>query len=831
METNTYNYILGYSELIKVEEKILSGTMLKTPGKKQEVHEVILSDSEGENEESESEEEIEEEKVEEKVEEKKEEEKIVEEKPKVDLNKNVEKKIKEKIAEKKIDEIVKNIQDAEDDVKVEVSQGDVKQTESIIIKDGKKIKRTKRVSVTKLHLSKEDKNLLDNAKKVEKKRNQIRETQEIIMDNEFGEESHEEESESEQEKVVVEKNKDFGLKTNNKRVEKPQVIDLENENGEESEEEEKVKEAQLPKKKKKEEKKKEPLNKKAQIRETQEFHLNSEEGEEQESESEEEEAVETKIDIPQISDIKKGKKIRETQEIKINSEEDSSSDEEQIIKKETPSHKNKKSQVDKFIKSDDESESLKKSNKEFVYEEEEGYEFESEDEDSESEEDETTALKLVKNKDTKISYNFEDNSMRQTLMDEDVTSEEEENFEFIKKKKNTTGDYDKEEAENRLILKKKMSQLVGSIGCCFFIFIVSSLLWIILFKRLHDSNNYVANIVLNTPTLGVYHDLYTDFYTKFDTNRDKMFDTERILEVKENDAFSEFKGSVGVFLSTQAKANDILLDTKVLIFSLNSRNNGNMERNEDLRRILPTGDKKDIEEQEKLSKIITNIEKYKEYIDQMKDLVKFAKERSDKFRGLYDQVIENLHKLYENCFSLIDLYGDFYIMTNRIWVTTENIFRLFERRSEKVKVEIKKEHFSVKSNSYKNIVLNELNYLIGAKIPNIELTIEIDEPSDFLCEVSYMIKNDDLTMVDNVYNLYLIEDEKFSSVIKTNSDFNYRIQGKNDINSFDSYFSLGKGTHKLELYAKLKKGNVGFADINIECLEFLQYPRIREYEK
>lgn len=62
----------------------------------------------------------------------------------------------------------------------------------------------------------------------------------------------------------------------------------------------------------------------------------------------------------------------------------------------------------------------------------------------------------------------------------------------------------------------------------------------------------------------------------------------------------------------------------------------------------------------------------------------------EKLRDLYQNAIKNLKSLYEESFSLVDQYGDFYVMTNRIWVTTQNIYELFGKRSQQLVDEMSK---------------------------------------------------------------------------------------------------------------------------------------------
>lgn len=57
-------------------------------------------------------------------------------------------------------------------------------------------------------------------------------------------------------------------------------------------------------------------------------------------------------------------------------------------------------------------------------------------------------------------------------------------------------------------------------ACCCFVFIFSSVLWIILFRALMMKNQHVYNLVYDIPTLGTYHEKYNEFFHQYDTNRD-----------------------------------------------------------------------------------------------------------------------------------------------------------------------------------------------------------------------------------------------------------------------------------------------------------------------
>lgn len=78
-------------------------------------------------------------------------------------------------------------------------------------------------------------------------------------------------------------------------------------------------------------------------------------------------------------------------------------------------------------------------------------------------------------------------------------------------------------------------------GACCLVFIVSSILWIVLFRSLIIKNKQLSNIVYDIPTLGTYHVKYGEFFHQFDKNRDSALETQRLLSSDKVDELKEAK--------------------------------------------------------------------------------------------------------------------------------------------------------------------------------------------------------------------------------------------------------------------------------------------------
>lgn len=150
--------------------------------------------------------------------------------------------------------------------------------------------------------------------------------------------------------------------------------------------------------------------------------------------------------------------------------------------------------------------------------------------------------------------------------------------------------------------------------------------------------------------------------------------------------------------------------------------------------------------------------------------------KNEKFGEVYDSAIQNLSKLYEDSFNLIDLYGRFYVMTNRIWVTTQNIYNLFDKRVIKIDKELKKEHFKEYTSIGENIHLPELNFKISDVVPKVEeINLNIDEPSLVQCKLEYEINNQDLTLIDNSFDLYIVLNGQLTKEEEEKNSFHLKV--------------------------------------------------------
>ena len=75
--------------------------------------------------------------------------------------------------------------------------------------------------------------------------------------------------------------------------------------------------------------------------------------------------------------------------------------------------------------------------------------------------------------------------------------------------------------------------------------------------------------------------------------------------------------------------------------------------------------------QELLALVETQIEIY-EKIGRFSEYLNQEKQQINEF---FKKTSKKIIELYKSSFNLIEIYGEFYVITERIWVTCDNIFR------------------------------------------------------------------------------------------------------------------------------------------------------------
>lgn len=396
----------------------------------------------------------------------------------------------------------------------------------------------------------------------------------------------------------------------------------------------------------------------------------------------------------------------------------------------------------------------------------------------------------------------------------------------------TSGDPEQELAKKRW--SKKEKHMFCALGCCVFIFMISSFLWIFLFQWLIRKNNFLAGIILYPPTLDTYYKEYDAFWKAYEKNYDVLNDKRKIFGGMSEEELKKFKGLIAAM---QSSRKDVLenLD-KVKQYLLAGNGGGNVGRRLGLSE-EPQRRKLDPHASERIDYVIEDLER-------LENNARAIRRDKEKHVTGYKEVMRAIEDLYREAFNTVHNYGYFYKLTNRIWVTSENIFRLFQRRFNALSEEIKYDHFKHVSTVAERIVVRGGRDSVLSLIDGVEVKFENQYGAYLVCQISGLVEDPLRQHVGSEFQFELVPEN--SKVPHQKQEIWNTIYEKETRFVKPQFLWLKAGTHTLKLYGRANSGyteavdghasnfvpvNIEVQELDISCIEMSSYLKFPEYEK
>jgi hypothetical protein len=425
------------------------------------------------------------------------------------------------------------------------------------------------------------------------------------------------------------------------------------------------------------------------------------------------------------------------------------------------------------------------------------------------------------------SFHFEDESYDEDFNNEDI-EQDDSNIKIFENLIDANG---KARVKKKYIEKSRMSKVYCMLGFFVLFFLVSTVLWILLLGVLHSENNALGEIILFPPTLGIYFGKYKKFFLEYDKSRVAMTGIAKLISPDQDfDEYGEEYDEDSSQIYSQNEINfkdyhDKLDYLDILKKDMNDEMQNIKERIEIYQeKGAPTGIKYNGTPS---SKSASNIA---ETLEDLKKEVHYIQAAKHKYTLKDKQVGEILRRLYYESSNLIDLYGDFYKITSRIWVTSNNIYELYNARAVQINTEMEFHHYAQISQEAKDITLKVTasnSFVQVRKFPVIE--IKTERPIYLTCYLRSQINNADLKDTSNIYDLVLAANEDRGYM--NSRKFKYEITGSRDTSSFVAMFHLEKGDNEIKLFAGVSKGDVRLKEVSVQCFEAYPFMRFPEYEK
>jgi hypothetical protein len=409
--------------------------------------------------------------------------------------------------------------------------------------------------------------------------------------------------------------------------------------------------------------------------------------------------------------------------------------------------------------------------------------------------------------------------------------------------------------------KKKENHMFCAIGCCSFVFLVSSLLWVFLFHRLMVQNNDLAQIILYPPTLASYAKEYTDFWLAYEKNHDILHGKMDVIGVGDQ-RLETFKAMLVQFSTAKE---GILREMDVIRLFLDGKKgpSGNIGR-----RLSATGSNPPDEEAVKdpyprrlgrsLDPTPAEAVGYLiEDLDLLSEAAAAIHRDKSKHINSYGETMEKVSSLYQEAYNIAFNYGAFYKQTLRIWVTSDNIFGLFEERFKQLSKQIHDDHFRKKILTLDNVVIRASRDPVYRWVEGGTLSFNRAEPLDpkdrsllkpketfLVCQISGHVEDPERQQLDTEFQFQLAPaDEKIPD--RANEIWNTIYEKENHFVK-PQIIRLEPDQKDILLYARATPGFIesegvrvrGDAPIDVvvsrvvvSCIEMSSYTKFPQYEK
>lgn len=367
-------------------------------------------------------------------------------------------------------------------------------------------------------------------------------------------------------------------------------------------------------------------------------------------------------------------------------------------------------------------------------------------------------------------------------------------------------------------------------GMFFIVTLLGSLaLWIFLFRILSMKNEHLKKVVLDLPTLGQYHKDYTEFFNSYNKITTEM-------------------QSVGALVNDEAKVKPVGLSrsaTKSVIATEPNRITL-FKKKEELKNSIQTmkrrltslltegrllaGDNSVSLSAAPESKesLLDTVKKIDQTLKEFKDSISNSNNLSKEFGEQYNDVDVKLKDIYSDSLEMVDLYGSFYIKTNRIWVASENIFHLFNKRAIEISHEMIFDHYQPFSIAKDKVSLKSTSFPTLLKITDMpSLIVPTDRTSTLVCSLRADVDNSDLNSSAKIFELKMIANAQVLD--QTSTVYSHQVEGLKDRFGFVQVVELPEGKNIVELYAKVPRGEIKLEKVSVGCVKFADYMKLPEY--
>lgn len=397
--------------------------------------------------------------------------------------------------------------------------------------------------------------------------------------------------------------------------------------------------------------------------------------------------------------------------------------------------------------------------------------------------------------------------------------------------------------------KTKQQHMFCAVGFCAFVLAGSIVLWALLFHNLMVRNGELADIILYPPTLQTYHSEYIGFWEAYEKNEDILHDRAQIFGGNEQDLL-RFRGQMTQFSNAKASIATQLEVIKAFLALKQGPSGGNA------RRLALEETAETAEEAEghalarKLGRnphpsAVEAAAYLTEDIGQLNEAAGAIRAERNRHLDSYGKVMEKVAQLYQEAYKVAFNYGRFYEQTLRIWVTSDNIFRLFLTRFEQLAHEVRDDHFRRVTLHLDNVRIIGTQDPIYSRVAGGVLQFENTKDAYLVCQISGRVEDPERKHLDTDFQFELVPadmemphrpEEIWNTVFESETHF-----------VKPQVLRLAPNQREVQLYARASPGRLReingvrvreeigeplvVQSVTVSCLEMSSYLKFPEYEK
>jgi hypothetical protein len=345
---------------------------------------------------------------------------------------------------------------------------------------------------------------------------------------------------------------------------------------------------------------------------------------------------------------------------------------------------------------------------------------------------------------------------------------------------------------------------------------------IFLFKILDDKVAYLNSLVVTPPTIRDFYQNYKQLFLAYDANTNLIGSIKDLRKSSKNfQGYRDFTNHIANLHMRKKELNAKALHIKKILVAYQGLFLKTSSKPEFDRRVLEEDPGKNlalsrVADEVSLQSLALDIGVTLEAMKQeLREVQKVGEEKFNYFQVL----LANFGNLSRETHKLLKAYGDVYVLANRLWATSENIFELNKARYQELMEELQMNLYEFYENSQNNIHLPLNEFYKWGRIDAFDSRISIDRPAVLLCQIQAKYVVQSLSSMNPSFDLAIVINNGIEHVPE---GFDNEIKGTRQVFNIKKMVLLEEGENNIGLYAQVKKADISFDYISIRCYRMME---------